>query len=164
VKTIELTQGYVALVDDEDYERLSRWRWHANVVRGGRVCALRKKRHRGRMTTIYMHREIVGAKPGQQVDHINGDALDNRRGNLRICTISQNNQNRYANTGASSQYKGVCWDKGADKWRATITAGGRRKYLGTFEDEREAALAYDAAARELFGEFARPNLPMELAA
>ena len=163
-REIQLTQGYVALVDDEDYEWLRRWKWYAVVKERGRVCAMRRGHRQGKNTTIYMHSEIVGAKPGQQVDHRNGDALDNRRGNLRACPNAQNSQNRRANTGRSSKYKGVCWNKARGKWQAEICIDWKKKYLGRFDTEREAALAYDAAGRELFGEFARLNLSTEKAA
>ena len=160
MKTIELTKGYVALVDDADFEWLSQRKWCASYERNGNAYALRGYRSGDRKRTIKMHREIMGAKPGQQVDHKNGDTLDNRRANLRICTQSQNNMNRHTRTG-TSRYKGVCWSKAKRKWQAGIQVDGKTKFLGYFHNEIEAARAYDVAARDLFGEYANLNFPNE---
>ena len=162
-RQIHLTQGYVTLVDDVDYEWLKQWKWCAHVDRQGCVYAVRSVWVDGRNKMLRMHRLILGAKPGKMSDHINGDTLDNRRSNLRICTNQQNNRNRHARAG-TSRYKGVHWYKRGSKWRASIHINGRFKHLGYFDDEQEAALAYDRAARELFGEFANPNFPEEVAA
>jgi hypothetical protein len=104
-----------------------------------------------------MHR-VIAETPGHLVcDHINRDGLDNRWRNLRNCTKAQNNLNRGSERGSTSKYKGVYWHKGMEKWVATIKAGGRRRHLGYFADEGEAARAYDAAARECHGEHAGLN-------
>jgi hypothetical protein len=112
----------------------------------------------GRRMTKLFHRMILNAPPGVQVDHINGDTWDNRRANLRLCTAQQNNRNRRNNKAAtSSTYKGVYWNKRDGKWQAYISVDDKMKNLGLFRDEIAAAQAYDAAAIELFGVFAKPN-------
>ena len=104
-----------------------------------------------------MHRLIMGAQPGQLIDHKNRKGLDNQRGNLRFCTRSQNQANAKKRAG-SSRYKGVTWDKHWDKWRAMIGVRSKRFHLGYFDDEDDAGRAYNRAATEYFGEFARPNV------
>lgn len=153
-KTIQLTKGCVTIVDDEDYEKLIRYSWFA------------KKNHkkfyaqrRSGMKHFQMHDEIMQPPPGFSVDHINGDSLDNRRYNLRLASQRQQCYNRKKIDNTSSRYKGVCYHIGKKKWQTNIKIYGQVKYLGTFTDEIEAAKAYDAAARELFGDFARLNFP-----
>jgi hypothetical protein len=163
MKTIQLTKGFIALVDDADYERVSAHKWRALVDRRrGKVYAVRKTRgpHHSRRS-VYLHREILNVTdPNVKVDHRNGDGLDNRRENLRACSTAQNNMNSGKRRDAqSSRYKGVCWHKRYGKFQAEIKLNGRSKYLGMFTDQIEAALAYDAAAREHFGEFACTNFP-----
>ena len=146
-------------VSDGDYELLLRYQWRLRV--GGK--------NRYAVTTINgeevgMHRVILGAEPGQIVDHINGDGLCNQRENLRFCTRAQNFQNgRWRNTkGRTSKHKGEWRIKNRPCrrcWRSGITAYRVYRNLGSFWTEEEAARAYDAAARRLHGEFARPNFP-----
>lgn len=164
MKRIPLSKGFVALVDDRDYVRLARYEWYASgyTLRSGLVKwrAVRNiRRPDGKKRLQYMHREIMGAPPGVDVDHKRGDGLDNRRRNLRLATRSQNNQNqRNGRRHKSSRFKGVSWDGRDGRWHAYITPpGGRRKSLGYFGGEAAAARAYDEAARRLFGEFAAPN-------
>lgn len=149
VKEIPLTQGKVALVDDADHEWLNQWKWCASN-NGLGFYAVRGISRNDKRTTIAMHQMILNAPPGLEPDHINGDGLDNRRCNLRLCTRSQNNMNARKQTGCSSRWKGVYWDKAMGKWRALIRIHGIKHYLGYFTDE-------DEAAQELFGEFARLN-------
>ena len=110
---------------------------------------------------VFMHRVIAGAERGQKVDHINRDPLDNRRVNLRLCSQHQNLLNKPGNPEALSPYKGVSWHKYA--WVARITLNRKTKWLGYFRSQEEAALAYDEAAREIFGEFALLNFPAKAA-
>lgn len=111
---------------------------------------------------IYLHQLTAGAVAGEEVDHKNGDTLDNRRDNLRACKHSENGRNlKKWSTPTSSCYKGVSFHKQSGKWRAYITLKGKQKYLGGFVIEEEAADAYDNAAAEFFGEFARLNFPCQ---
>lgn len=160
MKKIELTRGMFALVDDEDFGIVSGVLWNAHNTRG-RWCATRSIYRKGRHPlTEWMHLRILPPKPGLVVDHINGDALDNRKENLRYAPAWGNGANgkkRKFKRGATSTYKGVCWNRQARAWRAEIRSRQKLIFLGHFDDEREAALRYDRAARECFGEFARPN-------
>jgi hypothetical protein len=110
--------------------------------------------------SIGIHRIILGLSKGDdlQVDHINRNGLDNRRENLRVCTHQQNQMNR-PSRGGSSSYKGVDWRTSHNKWRASIKLNQKKKFLGHFQTELEAAQAYDAAAIILHGEFALLNFP-----
>lgn len=157
-REIPLTHGQVAIVDDEDFDRLACLKWHAKRYRGYEYAA-RGIRRAGRTKCVLMHRVIC---EGQEVDHVNGDGLDNRRCNLRPVTRSQNQANarpRVVHRGqaATSRFKGVSFDKGTRKWRAYIRIALRLRYLGVHESERAAALAYNAAAAHHYGEFARLN-------
>ena len=162
MKTIPLTQGMWATVDDEDYNLLAAHRWHAlkDVCKNRVVWYAVRNGPRGhsKRQLLRMHREILSiTNPKTPVDHANGNGLDNRRENLRKATSPQNNQNRHKAPGHSSRFKGVAWHKSADKWQAYIQIDRRLKSLGRFSDEETAAKAYDAAAREAFGEFALTN-------
>lgn len=161
MKTITLTRDKVALVDDEDYEWLSQWKWCAyKPLRSKTFYAVRGSRINGKSRLVPMHRAILNPDPKVKVDHRNGDGLDNRRDNLRVCTNAQNGMNkRFCGKRAigHSKYKGVAKSTGAPTWRAYIRPGGRQIHLGTFVSEEDAARAYDAAAKVHFGEFACPN-------
>lgn len=153
---IILARGQTALVDEEDYPRLSKHKWYLStfgyVVRAG-------PRKNGWQTKIYMHREVMSATEGMVVDHIRPDnKLDNRKSNLRPATVRQNGANRRVNQGEkTSRYKGVCWLRRLRKWRAYI--GQRSISLGVYVSEEEAAHVYDRKAKELYGEFALLNFP-----
>lgn len=156
MKEIELTQGKVALVDDEDYEWLNQWNWCAVRLPNKNNGSIHWYASRG--WTRYMHRfilNLIGTK--QRADHIDGDGLNNQRFNLRIATGAQNNMNRRNVREHSSQYKGVSWDYVNQKWMVRIKAKGYYMNLGRFVDEVEAALAYDRAAMHYFGEYANLN-------
>ena len=154
---IGLSQEKVALVDDDMWDWLNQWKWCANKHKQT-FYAQRNEYSKGKCRIIYMHREILNVKKGDLTDHINRNGLDNRKCNLRLCTNSQNSQNRRPYKGKSSIYKGVYYDKQKQKWAAQIC---RKRigclYLGAYFIEIEAAKAYDAKALELFGEFAYTN-------
>ncbi len=157
-KDIPLTQGYVAIVDDGDYQELAQYKWYAHRVTGGDFYAVRNTPTiNGKRLKVKMHRQILGAMPTEQVDHRSHDTLDNRRANIRKCTRSQNQANREKKRGCASRHKGVTRRKDSTRWRARIKHQGRWHRLGTFDDERDAARAYNVAALEYFGEFAFLN-------
>ena len=156
MKEIHLTKGKVAIVDDTDFEGLSQWKWHAKLS-CGLWYAARAVTMAGRKITIRMHRLITNASDGMEVDHIDGDGLNNLRQNLRIVTRNQNRFNSRVRVDNTSGYKGVSLNKRTGRWVAWIGYYGKHKNLGYFATPEMAAQAYDAAARELFGEFARLN-------
>ena len=157
--TVTLTRDQVALVDDEDYDAvMAAGPWIA-FWPGGRTLTFYGQRvyrdEHGHRRHQYLHTFLTGFK---LTDHRDGDGLNNQRSNLREATVSQNQRNARGARNSSSQYKGVGWQSQIGRWRAYIWLDGKSKHLGTFTDEVEAAKAYDAAAREHFGEFARLNL------
>jgi hypothetical protein len=168
-KRIPLTQGKVAIVDDEDYEWLRQWKWHYQRIScgtgAGYAARNRRKEDPDYPGLILMHRVIMAAPDCIEVDHINNDGLDNQRHNLRLATHCRNQQNRAKYSITSSRFKGVAWHEETKKWRAYIRIEGKpgRKgkmlHLGLFRSEVRAAKAYDNAARDYFGEFASVNFP-----
>ena len=156
MREILLTQGRVALVDDEDFEWLSAWKWYAKENGkswyAARLDSLRKPRR-----CIYMHHLLLDPPLSMRIDHRNHNGLDNRRQNLRICTRQQNQMNRQKQDGCSSQFKGVYWYRQTGKWRAHIKISGISQHLGYFAEEENAARAYNEAAKKLFGSFACLN-------
>lgn len=153
---IPLTQGKVALVDESDLGVVGNLKWQA-MTRGGRWYARRTTAGPNGAYAVYMHRAIVGSPGrGAHVDHINHNGLDNRRLNLRIVPVSVNIQNRRSAYG-KSRFLGVSWRAKQKKWWALIRGDGRRIHLGYFDNETQAARAYDKAALELYGPLARTN-------
>lgn len=145
---------YVALVDDEDYERINQFNWCA-VKMGNSIYAVRNVRlDVNTRKTIYMQWEIMG---GKSVDHIFGVGLNNQKSNLRFCTKQQNSMNNNPYKNSSSKYKGVSWFKQTKKWMSNIRINNKQIYLGLFVNEIDAANMYDTAAKKYFGEFARLN-------
>lgn len=160
---LQLTKGKIALIDDADLPLVNRWKWgyvpRSNGV-GGYVA--RWESGGSSRTTIYLHRQLMNAQPCQQVDHINGDGLDNRRSNLRLCSQSQNFANRRILPQRSLPYRGVYYDKRRSNYFAAIKVNGKSYRLGTFTNPKDAALAYDKAAQSHFGDFASLNFPKEI--
>jgi hypothetical protein len=147
-KIISLTRGKEAIVDDEDFEYLSKFKWC--------YCGGERQNYAIRgisNTTIRMHTEIMKPPKGLVIDHINGNGLDNRKINLRICTISINLQNSKKHKNNASGFRGVIWNKRAKKWQVSLCG----EHLGTCENIKEAALIYDTAAVLKYGALAKTN-------
>ena len=153
VKRIPITGGLYAYVDAADYEEINRHHWR--LVGGGYAGRY------GKGKCILMHRQIMNPPEGMVVDHLSGNRLDNTRDNLRVSTRQQNARNQGKHRGARSHFKGVGYSKQHERWFARIYFEGRQVWLGLFDDEVEAAHAYDRKAAELFGEFAHLNFPDE---
>lgn len=156
---IPLGQELFAIIDDDDFERVSKikWRWIRPSKKSNLIYAIGAVDNK----IVWMHQMIAGDGSAGEIDHKNGDGLDNRRNNLRPATHQQNTFNQKIQTrpGKSSKYKGVCLFKNLKykKWNARIKLGGIQYSLGYFATQEDAALAYDKKAKELFGEFARTN-------
>lgn len=164
MKTLTLTQGRFAIVDDVDYEWLIQWKWYAKKHKLPRGEAIWYAARHGfpRGTTVFMHRELLiksGVIEEFNCDHRDGNGLNNQLSNLRACSKSQNSGNRKKSIGLSSRFKGVTWHCRDKVWSSRIMVNGIRQNLGSFQDERDAAKAYDRAAISGFGEFAKPNFP-----
>jgi len=155
MKKIFLNKNKHALVDDEDYGWLSKYKWTAKESGGNIFYAIRRNPENGKH--LYMHKVIMGNLRGFEVDHANGDSLDNRKSNLRICSHKQNLRNQKLSSANTSGYKGVYLRKDTKKWEAGIKVNQKRIVLGSFDDILDAAKAYNNAAIEYFGEFARLN-------
>ena len=156
MKRIPLTRGKYAIVDDADYEWLNQWKWHS--LKGNSTWYVSRSKRKGNKVKNYlMHREILRTPKEKVSDHINGDGLDNRRSNLRICTQAQNSMNKNSSRNTSSKFKGVTFHKQTGKWQSQIETEGKMYYLGYYDDERRAALEYNKKAKEFFGEFAKLN-------
>jgi hypothetical protein len=160
MKEISLSQGMAALVDDEDYEWLSKYNWHAEK---GRYTYYAKRNTwiDGKGGTFFMHREILGLKKndGKIGDHKNRNGLDCRRNNLRIVDHSFNNYNCKFQKHNTSGYRGVSFHKQTKRWESYLTVKCVRKHLGRFSDITDAAIAHDHAAMKYFGNDAILNFP-----
>jgi HNH endonuclease len=152
-RLVPLTKGQFALVDDEEHERLSQYRWWFN----SKGYAVRSYTVNGKQIVLCMHRIILNAQRGQYVDHIDDNRLNNVRSNLRLCTQQQNLRRRCLFKNSSTHLKGVTRFRG--QWHARIGLDGGIVHLGFYHDPETAALVYDAAARCLFGEYTNLNFP-----
>jgi hypothetical protein len=155
MRNIGLTKGYLAIVDDEDYERVAGYRWSANISFKSKVypvACIGGKNH-------YMHRFILGLgkrkDDSRVIDHIDGNTLNNTRANLRICTASENARNTRKLEGKASRFKGAQAFQG--KWQTAINVNGEKHYFGMSDHEVMAAVLYNKHARRLHGEFAKLN-------
>lgn len=154
MKTIPLTQGNFAIVDDDDYEELSRYRWYYAKV----GYAARRIGSPGKI--VYMHRVIMKTPEGMSTDHVNHNKLDNQKQNLRTCSRSENMRNQVLQMRNKTGFKGVDWVGGYAGWRARIKIFRKQHLVGRFQSKEEAARAYDQAAIRLHGEFALTNAAM----
>ncbi len=164
---VELSGGKESVIDAIDADKVAGYKWHC--VRSGTKVNhrwyARRRIEKGHGQTIVLSRLLLNAAQGEQVDHINGNTLDNRRENLRICTSQQNSQNQKKTPKAcTSKYKGVCWNKSSSKWMVYIRPPNEKlRHLGYFDFEVDAAKVYNEEALKLFGEYASLNKIMEVA-
>ena len=159
-RRIPLTQGCFAIVDPQDYKRLSRYKWRLCRTKGKSVLYAERsvRLPGGKYSRLLMHRQLIEVPDGYVIDHINGCGLDNRRANLRLATVAQNAWNSKKRNPRSG-YKGVWFASEKGMWRAAIVCHGRRMHLGYFKDKIDAAKAYDDAAGKYHKQFARLNFP-----
>lgn len=152
MKEIPLTCGMVTIIDDEDFERVSKHRWHVRNTCGPAFYASRSYRIKGKPIGVLLHRFLVKPNLGNEVTHIDGDGLNNRRSNLREVTRKRNRRNKTLRRVNKSGFRGVSLHKKTNKYLATIRIRGRSKYLGYFFTAKEASEAYEAAAKKHLGE------------
>lgn len=154
--TIHLKGGDIS-ISSKDYQNISQYKWTAQMARNWKRYVIASIKLEGKWKTVQLHRFILGAKKGQEVDHVNGDTLNNTRENLRICTKSQNrmNQDKYKNN--NSGYKGVHFDRHIGKWRAQVNKDGTYLFSKYYDNLMEAVDAYNKNAKRYHGEFARTN-------
>lgn len=152
MKTIPVAKGYEAIVDDEDYEKLSSFKWIILKSKGTQYARCSVKISFGNSKYIVMHRMLIDVPPGMEIDHINHNGLDNRRNNLRIVTREQNTRNARRLDG---KYKGVI--RSGNRWVARIAVNGKTRKVAFLDTEEGAAMAYDKAALVIFGEYAHTN-------
>jgi len=158
MREIKLTQDKVSIVDDEDFDKLNQFKWFAHWDRHNWYACRHTGRINGKDPITGMHRVIMNPQENMEVDHKDGDGLNNQKSNLRVCTHRQNNRNLKPRLDKiSSKLKGVSWHKKNRKFTSTITSNQNTIHLGCFNSEQEAAIAYDKAAKQLHGDFARTN-------
>lgn len=147
--------GHVAVVDDEDFPRLSKWDWLLahGYDSDDLVYVVRFENKKA----IQLHRVVLGAADGQIVDHKDRNGLNNQKSNLRLCSHTQNMQNRKKHRNGHSRFKGIWQKKGNGSWVTQIIVNKKKISIYGFSIEEDAARAYDSLAKEHFGEFARLN-------
>jgi len=156
--SIELTQGYKAVVDEDDYEFLNQFKWHA-LIQGENIYACRYQTRNKKQRYVRMHRAILGVYNSSiDVDHINRNTLDNRKSNIRMALHYENLRNRSKQKNNTSGYKGVSWHKQLRRWSVRIKHNGKYHSIGTYYDKRDAALAYNVAAHIFHNKFANKNI------
>jgi hypothetical protein len=153
VKEIPLTRGMFAIVDDDDFERLSKFNWHYT----NKGYAVRKHNEISNLAQVFMHRDILNCPKGKFVDHINRNKLDNRKENLRIADAKQNGANRDILSNNTSGYIGVSYCKRMRKWSASTRVNFKQKHLGYYDSKEDAAKAYNVAVLAVHGDFASLN-------
>ena len=160
VAYVPLSRGYETIIDAEDVRLICSDNWCVTgpglqTGDGGCIYAMRIDTTSGKRVSLRLHRVIMNAPDNLQVDHINGNGLDNRKSNLRLVTHTQNMLNQRKAKDNTSGYKGVHWNKTRGRWQATIQANGKAKYLGLFDDPAEAHEAYVAASQKFHGPYGR---------
>lgn len=162
MKHIELTKGFRAKVDDEDFDWINKSKWHFSSSGSGAYYAKTSLNDgNGGTKRVYMHRRIMGATAGIEIDHIDGNGLNNQKANLRLCSHFQNMHNIKPKKTRTSRYKGVSRSMFGNKWCVIIKHNGVSHNLGMYTHEKAAAREYDKLARLLHGEFACVNFPKE---
>jgi AP2 domain-containing protein len=155
---IPLTQGKVTVIDFEDFEKVRLYKWHAQRVNNHWYARAYTGRENKKSQLTYLHKFLCNGE--QDTDHRDGDGLNNQRRNLRACSKSENQRSvRRKKDGATSKFRGVSLCRQTNRWRAQIYYGRRQHVLGRYDNAENAARAYDAAAKEYFGEFASLNFP-----
>lgn len=155
MKKIKLTKNKYALVDDEDYNRINKYKWYTLKTKTN-YYAMRDNRNSKRTKgfVIGMHREIINCPKNKEVDHIDHNGLNNQKSNLRICTEKQNHYNcRLQKTNNTSGYKGVSWNKDHNKWRVRINKNNKEILIGRYDNKINAINAYNKAAKKYYGKF-----------
>jgi hypothetical protein len=153
-KQVLITRGEITLIDESDWGLVCKYNWTLHIPDNRKYA---RCHYEGKK--IYLHRLLLNAKPGEIVDHKNGDGLDNRRNNIRLATQSQNTANCTTSIKTASGFRGVYFDKRSGLWQAKIKFNYKSNFLGSYKTTDEAAKVYDEAAFKLFGEFARLNFP-----
>jgi hypothetical protein len=156
-KEIILTQGKVAIIDDDDYEYLNQWKWFANNKNGKFYVVRNITVSKNKQSSIFMHRFIMKPNKGMIIDHLDGNPLNNQKSNLRICTHAENMRNSKISINNKSGYKGVSYQEDRNNYRAQIKFNNKKINIGDFIDPIDAARAYNAAALKYHGEFANLN-------